>query len=58
MEKIFELARKFRLALFIITVAAFAIVATAKCNAFWPPDMVPHGPHFPEPEKHPDDHIS
>jgi len=42
MEKIFEIARKFRVILFVITIVAFVVLGLSKCQAFWPPDMVPH----------------
>ncbi len=54
MEKIFEIARKFRLVLFVITIAAFVILASAKCQAFYPPDLVPHI-DFPELPTKPED---
>lgn len=38
MESIFEMARNFRLVLFVIAV----VVICAKASAFWPPDLVPH----------------
>lgn len=60
MEKIFEIARNFRLVLVVIGVAALIICSYA--SAFLPPDLVPH-PHIPDaPTKpgpsYPDDHIS
>jgi len=56
MEKMFEMARKFRLFIFIITIGAISAVNIS--DAFWPPDLIPHGPELPEPTKYPDDHIS
>lgn len=40
MEKIFELSRKLRLAIFVI--AIIAIVISNNSDAFYPPDCVPH----------------
>ncbi len=48
MEKSFELARKFRLGLAILTLVVFTLIAASKATAFWPPDMVPHGPEVPD----------
>lgn len=48
MEKTFELARKFRLCLAVLTIAIFALMATSKVHAFWPPDLIPHGPEIPD----------
>jgi hypothetical protein len=40
MEKMFELARKFRLAVMVIGIGA--IIISNSASAFWPPDWVPH----------------
>lgn len=52
MEKIFEIARKFRLILFMVAIVAVVIANNA--DAFWPADWVPTGPHLPEPKPLPE----
>lgn len=40
-------------------VTIIALLAAASCCGaiLWPPDMVPHPPHFPQPKPHPGDPI-
>lgn len=52
MEKIFEIARKFKLAIFIIAVVAVSSVSVV--DAFWSPDLIPHPPVLPVPIKIPE----
>ncbi len=50
METIYDLARRFRFALLILTLILWCVGAFA----FWPCDMVPHGPIIPDPEPPPE----
>jgi len=68
-EKVNEAGVKLRfimLALFIIASLVFAIFYACDWKAeksysgtlaFWPPDMVPHPPHFPQPQPKPNEPV-
>lgn len=55
-QKIFEIALKTRVAIYVIGTIALLLCAR-ECKAFWPPDMVPH-PMPPEMPHEPDDKIA
>lgn len=47
-DLIVQMVSGFRLGLYVLLFVIAAVTICYECQAFWPADMIPHGPNLPE----------